>query len=225
MLSDDLHALQTATFEFDGGATNTVAEITVLERPFVATMFSSPEIILLAPTAAPCAGEVIDGVVLGRLRDDLGSPRALLQIVRLFLSELDGRAAMIEDTAGRAELAVLARGARHLRPSAATLGATVLADVLTALEDAAEAGEHQFRLQREAALRALLRHGDVVDRLLALLVGHGRASRGVNQARARPPVPPRCCRQAAWVQVPSARCRCTSGNARMPNCAAVQSTV
>jgi HPt (histidine-containing phosphotransfer) domain-containing protein len=141
MLSDDLHALQTATFEFDGGATNTVAEITVLERPFVATMFSSPEIILLAPTAAPCAGEVIDGVVLGRLRDDLGSPRALLQIVRLFLSEIDGRAAMIEDTAGRAELAVLARGARHLRPSAATLGATVLADVLTALEDAAEAGD------------------------------------------------------------------------------------
>jgi HPt (histidine-containing phosphotransfer) domain-containing protein len=141
MLSDDMHALQTTTFELDGGATNTVAEITVLERPPVATMAPSPESILLAPIAAPCAGEAIDDVVLGRLQHDLGSPRALLQIVRLFLSEFDGRAAMIEDTASRADLAVLARGARHLRPSAATLGATVLADVLTALEDAAEAGD------------------------------------------------------------------------------------
>jgi HPt (histidine-containing phosphotransfer) domain-containing protein len=141
MLSADMHALQTTTFELDGGAANTVGAITALEWPSFATMLPTPEIRLLAPIAGPCAGEAIDGVVLGRLRHDLGSPRALLQIVRLFLSELDGRAATIEDTASRAEFAVLARGARHLRPSAATLGATVLADVLTALEDAAEAGD------------------------------------------------------------------------------------
>jgi HPt (histidine-containing phosphotransfer) domain-containing protein len=126
MLSDDMHALQTTTFELNGGAANTVGEITALEWP---------------PVQAPCAGEAIDDVVLGRLQDDLGSPRALLQIVRVFLGELDGRAAMIDDTASRAEFALLARGARHLRPSAAMLGARVLADVLTALEDAAEAGD------------------------------------------------------------------------------------
>src|SRR5271157_1529770 len=42
-----------------------------------------------------------------------------------------------------------------------------------------EAGEHQFRLQREAALGALLRHGAVVDGRLALLVG--RAGRDVDR--------------------------------------------
>jgi hypothetical protein len=102
-------------------------------------MSLSPESIRIK--GPPRVGAAIDDEVLGRLQDDLGGSHALLQIVRIFLRELDGRTSMIEDTARRAELAMLARGARHLRPSAEVLGATVLTDVLSALEHAAEAGD------------------------------------------------------------------------------------
>jgi two-component system, sensor histidine kinase and response regulator len=95
--------------------------------------------------AAPEQGAAADGAVdreaLASLQDDLGGPDALLRIVRLFLEQLDPQAGQIEAAAKGGEHETLARNAHRMRSSAATLGATALADTLTALEIAAQDGD------------------------------------------------------------------------------------
>jgi HPt (histidine-containing phosphotransfer) domain-containing protein len=81
----------------------------------------------------------LDREVLRRLQVDLGGdPLVLLQIVRLFIEELNQHVSQIEDAARERQLEMLACGARHVRPGAEVLGATALADVLIVLEDSAE---------------------------------------------------------------------------------------
>jgi PAS domain S-box-containing protein len=83
----------------------------------------------------------VDREALATLQDDLGGPEALLRIVRLFLEQLDPQASQIEAAAKGGEHETLARNAHRMRSSAATLGATSLADTLTALETAAHEGD------------------------------------------------------------------------------------
>jgi two-component system, sensor histidine kinase and response regulator len=95
--------------------------------------------------APPEQGAAADGAVdrdaLASLQDDLGGPDALLRIVRLFLEQLEPQAGQIEAAAKGGEHETLARNAHRMRSSAATLGATALADTLTALEIAAHEGD------------------------------------------------------------------------------------
>jgi two-component system sensor histidine kinase/response regulator len=93
-----------------------------------------------AEALAPPSGGV-DRAALDSLQDDLGGPDALLRIVRLFLEQLDPQAEQIEAAAKGGEHETLARNAHRMRSSAATLGATALADILTALEAAALDGD------------------------------------------------------------------------------------
>src|SRR6202035_3656044 len=93
-----------------------------------------------SPAVAPPSGGV-DRVALGSLQDDLGGPDALLRIVRLFLEQLDPQAEQIEAAARGGEHETLARNAHRMRSSAATLGATALADILVELETAARDGD------------------------------------------------------------------------------------
>ncbi|MGH2850118.1 MAG: ATP-binding protein [Solirubrobacteraceae bacterium] len=88
----------------------------------------------LAPDA-PAGG--VDMVALSSLRDDLGGPDALARIVRLFLEQLEPQAEQIDVAARNGEHETLARAAHRMRSSAATLGATMLAELLGALEIAA----------------------------------------------------------------------------------------
>jgi HPt (histidine-containing phosphotransfer) domain-containing protein len=84
----------------------------------------------------------LDRRVLRRLQRELGGdPLVLLQIIRLFIDALDEHAAQIDDAARQRELVTLARCARHMRPGAEVLGATALADALTAFEESAESGD------------------------------------------------------------------------------------
>jgi two-component system sensor histidine kinase/response regulator len=93
-----------------------------------------------APVAsAPETG--IDMAALTALQEDLGGPEALARIVRLFLEQLDPQAEQIDVTARAGEHELLARAAHRMRSSAATLGATALADTLGGLEAAALAGD------------------------------------------------------------------------------------
>ncbi len=89
--------------------------------------------------AGPSGG--VDREALASLQEDLGGADALLRIVRLFLEQLDPQASQIEAAAKGGEHEALARVAHRMRSSAATLGATALADTLTALEAAAVEGD------------------------------------------------------------------------------------
>jgi HPt (histidine-containing phosphotransfer) domain-containing protein len=91
--------------------------------------------------APPPLGGGVDRAALDSLQDDLGGADALLRIVRLFLEQLDPQAEQIEAAAKGGEHETLARNAHRMRSSAATLGATALADILTALEAAAGDGD------------------------------------------------------------------------------------
>jgi CheY-like chemotaxis protein/HPt (histidine-containing phosphotransfer) domain-containing protein len=79
----------------------------------------------------------VDREALASLQEDLGGADALLRIVRLFLEQLDPQASQIEGAAKGGEHETLARVAHRMRSSAATLGATVLAELLGGLEVAA----------------------------------------------------------------------------------------
>jgi len=87
------------------------------------------------------ASAAIDRPVLDSLRDDLGGADALLRIVRLFLEQLDPQAEQIERDARGGELETLARNAHRMKSSAATLGATELAELLRQLEATAVEGD------------------------------------------------------------------------------------
>jgi two-component system, sensor histidine kinase and response regulator len=93
----------------------------------------------VAPAPPPDGG--VDRAALSSLQDDLGGPDALLRIVRLFLEQLDPQAEQIEAAAKGGEHETLARNAHRMRSSAATLGATALAEILAALETAARDGD------------------------------------------------------------------------------------
>ncbi|HLW96239.1 MAG TPA: ATP-binding protein [Solirubrobacteraceae bacterium] len=92
-----------------------------------------------APDDTPLGG--VDREALASLQEDLGGADALLRIVRLFLEQLDPQADQIEGAAKGAEHETLARMAHRMRSSAATLGATALANTLTELETAALEGD------------------------------------------------------------------------------------
>jgi two-component system sensor histidine kinase/response regulator len=84
--------------------------------------------------SAPPASTVVDRPALDSLREDLGGAAALLRIVRLFLEQLAPQAEQIEHEARSGELETLARNAHRMKSSAATLGASELAELLSQLE-------------------------------------------------------------------------------------------
>ena len=96
-----------------------------------------------APSASAESGPAggVDMAALSALQEDLGGPDALARIVRLFLEQLDPQAEQIDETARSGEHEGLARAAHRMRSSAATLGASMLADTLGELETAAQEGD------------------------------------------------------------------------------------
>ena len=92
------------------------------------------------PAAAGSTGG-IDMDALASLQDDLGGPDALARIIRLFLEQLDPQAEQIDASARGGDHEALARIAHRMRSSAATLGATGMADLLSELEQAALEGD------------------------------------------------------------------------------------
>jgi signal transduction histidine kinase/DNA-binding response OmpR family regulator/HPt (histidine-containing phosphotransfer) domain-containing protein len=94
-----------------------------------------------AAESGGAAHAAIDRPALDSLREDLGGADSLLRIVRLFLEQLDPQAEQIEREARAGELETLARNAHRMKSSAATLGATRLAELLRQLEAAAIEGD------------------------------------------------------------------------------------
>ncbi len=124
------------------------------------------------------AGAAIDRPALDSLRDDLGGAAALLRIVRLFLEQLDPQAEQIVREAHAGELETLARNAHRMKSSAATLGASELAELLSQLEAAAREGDaaacrglgESFSAAVEPARAAF---GALVDELDAEIAAEG----------------------------------------------------
>jgi signal transduction histidine kinase/DNA-binding response OmpR family regulator len=94
-----------------------------------------------AESGGGAAHTAIDRPALDSLREDLGGADSLLRIVRLFLEQLDPQAEQIEREARAGELETLARNAHRMKSSAATLGATELAELLRQLEATAIEGD------------------------------------------------------------------------------------
>ena len=116
------------------------------------------------PAAAGNGGAAqgaIDRVALDSLREDLGGAGSLLRIVRLFLEQLDPQAEQIDRDARSGELETLARNAHRMKSSAATLGASELAELLSQLEATAGAGDaagaEQLAVTFGAAVTAVAR--------------------------------------------------------------------
>jgi CheY-like chemotaxis protein len=101
----------------------------------------APQADATAPQSGVVARSAIDRPALDSLREDLGGADALLRIVRLFLEQLDPQAEQIEREARAGELETLARNSHRMKSSAATLGASELAELLMALEATAIAGD------------------------------------------------------------------------------------
>jgi len=107
----------------------------------VGTVAGGPDAKAAAADSGGPSGTAIDRPALDSLREDLGGPDALLRIVRLFLEQLDPQAEQIEREARAGELETLARNAHRMKSSAATLGATELAELLRQLEVTALEGD------------------------------------------------------------------------------------
>lgn len=88
------------------------------------------------------AEQVVDGTVLDGLADDLGSTSAVLQLVRTFVDEMQGRRRKLADAAAANDLAAARHVAHTLRSGALLLGAKglgTLCDRIVAATDVAEA--------------------------------------------------------------------------------------
>ena len=114
--------------------TNAIERAVATNRPVVADDAAPP-------AAAEEPGGGVDMAALASLQDDLGGPDALARIVRLFLEQLDPQAEQIDASARAGDHESLARIAHRMRSSAATLGASGMADLLAALEAAALDGD------------------------------------------------------------------------------------
>jgi CheY-like chemotaxis protein/HPt (histidine-containing phosphotransfer) domain-containing protein len=110
-----------------------------IERAVAANRADAPVAAAVISADAPAGG--VDMAALSSLQDDLGGADALARIVRLFLEQLEPQAEQIDAAARNGEHETLARVAHRMRSSAATLGATVIADLLGALEIAAHDGD------------------------------------------------------------------------------------
>jgi two-component system sensor histidine kinase/response regulator len=84
---------------------------------------------------------VIDRAALAALQEDLGGAAALARIVQLFLEQLDPQAGEINAAVAAGDQVTAARIAHRMKSSSATLGATVLAELLAGIESAASDGD------------------------------------------------------------------------------------
>jgi signal transduction histidine kinase/CheY-like chemotaxis protein len=120
--------------------------------------------------AEPAAGgapapphDGIDRGVLNGLREDLGNPDTLRQVVRTFLDRAPLALAALRDAAARRDQAALLAAAHSLKGTSATLGALALSAECAELEGLARAGRLEdvparldaIAVQAEIASRAL----------------------------------------------------------------------
>jgi CheY-like chemotaxis protein len=107
--------------------------------------------------------DAIDPAVLGVLREDLGDPDAVRQVVKAFLDRLPLVLAQLADAAAREDQAVILSTAHSLKGTSATLGALPLSEECAELERVARTGVLSeipsklagVRAQAETASRAL----------------------------------------------------------------------
>jgi signal transduction histidine kinase/DNA-binding response OmpR family regulator len=120
--------------------------------------------------ATPPGG--IERAVLGALREDLGSPETLRQVVTTFLDRAPLALAELRDAAGRGDQATLLAVAHGLKGTSATLGALALSEQCAELERLARAG----RLQDvPARLEAVATQAEIASRALRSELGQGPA--------------------------------------------------
>jgi CheY-like chemotaxis protein len=83
----------------------------------------------------------LDGEVLAQLREDLGGPAPVEQIVALFLEKTPPILAELRDAVTRGDLDAVRRSAHTIKGTSATLGARALSEKCKRLEEQARTGE------------------------------------------------------------------------------------
>ena len=113
--------------------------------------------------AVATSDDAIDPAVLSVLREDLGEPDAVRQIVKAFLDRMPLVLEELGDAAARQDQAAILSVAHNLKGTSATLGALALSERCAELERVARTGVlweipsklAAVRAQAEAATRAL----------------------------------------------------------------------
>jgi signal transduction histidine kinase/DNA-binding response OmpR family regulator len=114
------------------------------------------------------ADDGIDRETLGRLREDLGNPDAVRQVVRAFVDRVPLVVAELKGAAAREDQAALLAAAHGLKGTSATLGALALSEQCAELERLALAG----RLREvPAQLDAVVAHAERARRALQAEIG------------------------------------------------------
>lgn len=85
-------------------------------------------------------GVALDPTVLDALREDLGGDESLVDVVSIYLGELEHRMDSLAGAVIRKDCAAVHLGAHTLATTSALLGAATLADLCRQLEAKAEAG-------------------------------------------------------------------------------------
>jgi signal transduction histidine kinase/DNA-binding response OmpR family regulator/HPt (histidine-containing phosphotransfer) domain-containing protein len=118
--------------------------------------------------AIATTGDGIDRDVLDALREDLGNPDAVRQVVKAFLDRVPLALAQLRDAAAREDQAAILAAAHSLKGTSATLGALVLSEQCAKLERLARAG----RLREvPAGLDAVVTQAEIATRALQAEVG------------------------------------------------------
>jgi signal transduction histidine kinase/CheY-like chemotaxis protein len=117
--------------------------------------------------AIATTGDGIDRDVLGGLREDLGDPEAVRQVVKAFLDRVPLVLAQLRDAAAREDQAAILAAAHGLKGTSATLGALALSEQCAELERLARAG----RLREvPARLDAVVTQAEIARRALQVEV-------------------------------------------------------
>ena len=118
--------------------------------------------------ATPAPGDGIDRDVLDGLREDLGKPEAVRQVVKAFLDRLPLVLAQLRDAATRGDQAAILAAAHGLKGTSATLGALALSEQCAELERLARAGRLP---ELPARLEAVVTQAEIARRALQAETG------------------------------------------------------
>ena len=109
-------------------------------RPLAAA--TAPEAAAVPPVEKQkiAAGTALDRDVLDQLREDLGGPAALREVIRSFLDQTPSVLSALRDAAARADVPSIRRAAHMIKGTSSTLGARELSEQCAEIERVGQTG-------------------------------------------------------------------------------------
>jgi signal transduction histidine kinase/DNA-binding response OmpR family regulator len=131
------------------GMDDYIVKPVTLDRLAAALAKCRPLAVATAPEAAAAspvekqitaAGTALDRDVLDQLREDLGGPAALQEVIRSFLDQTPSVLSALRDAAARADVSSIRRAAHMIKGTSSTLGARELSEQCAEIERVGQTG-------------------------------------------------------------------------------------